>query len=263
MWAPSSLSHQQNNEEGASIPIHSWQNLHPFLLSYTHGLPTTICLEISEVSLTLDCVPTHTCQSCWFRLPDLDLYLKWYYPPSSYSPSPFLIFLYNIQHDRVFLLQQLSIFLYLNTASMRTGIFVCLVFCNILSRACDKTGTQKVSTSWMSERKNCFESLLYILDTSMYNTVPLILLKWFLMLWLKTLPRSWLPLQILCGAPSLIPPILESYLSPFQPAVSCPPVNCHGTYCHLTINHHLACASSAQLCRTTVYIFYRYLTDHF
>lgn len=104
MWAPSSLSHQQNNEEGASIPIHSWQNLHPFLLSYTHGLPTTICLEISEVSLTLDCVPTHTCQSCWFRLPDLDLYLKWYYPPSSYSPSPFLIFLYNIQHDRVFLL---------------------------------------------------------------------------------------------------------------------------------------------------------------
>jgi len=153
----------------------------------------------------------------------------------------------------------MAIFLYLNKASIRTGIFVCLVFCRILSaenRAWDITGTHtKIYLSNEQVKKISFNNLLYILDARKYHMVPPSI-QIVPLLQLRALPCSCLPLQTLSVKTQLQSILFWKASSACSsPQVSCPPLNCHGIYCHLIINHCLACPSSAHLCRTTVYIF--------
>lgn len=115
----------------------------------------------------------------------------------------------------------MAIFLYLNKASIRTGIFVCSVFCRILSaenRAWDITGTHtKIHLSNEQVKKIRFNNLLYILDARKYHMVPPSI---------QTVPLATAqgpPLLLsasadpICQDPATIPPLLESFLSPFQP----------------------------------------------
>ena len=115
----------------------------------------------------------------------------------------------------------MAIFLYLNKASIRTGIFVCLVFCRILSaenRAWDITGTHtKIYLSNEQVKKISFNNLLYILDARKYHMVP----PSIQIVPLATAQGPPLLLSAsadpICQDPATIPPLLESFLSPFQP----------------------------------------------
>ena len=111
------------------------------------------------------------------------------------------------------------------------------------------------------------KSVLTICSTSWMQgniTWFLLLFKQFLLLQLRALPCSCLPLQTLSVKTQLQSLLFwKASSARSSPQVSCPPLNRHGIYCHLIINHCLACPSSAHLCRTTVYIFWGYLTYHF
>lgn len=115
----------------------------------------------------------------------------------------------------------MAIFLYLNKASIRTGIFVCLVFCRILSaenRAWDITGTHtKIYLSNEQVKKISFNNLLYILDARKYHMVPP-------SIQIGPLATAQGPPLLLsasadpiCQDPATVHPLLESFLSLFQP----------------------------------------------